>query len=187
VPGLVITTGIIAASKNPQLLLDAIELVRRKHHEVKLVFVGDGRLDDFVTNSQVLGRLRRAGAVEQTGYVEEAAYLGYLRSASVVVQLRATTNGESSASVMDAISTGAPVICDQRSLLGVPVGAVHCLDEESPAALAALIDKVLSMPVDGEQSWISDGANSRSRELATIAESTLLAALRQPIHWLHNS
>jgi glycosyltransferase involved in cell wall biosynthesis len=174
IPGLIVSTGFIAASKNPQLLVDAVALLRQTVPNVKLVFVGEGRLDDFVTSSQNVALLRKQGVLVESGYVDERQYWEYLQTAKVVVQLRASTNGETSASISDAIAAGCEIIGDSRSLYGAPEGATRRLVSETVSGLAQLLAEVLAGQ-SAERPWIADPQNALSVSPATIANATLIA------------
>ena len=98
-PGLVCTFGLVNGVKQPELMVSAFALVHRKDSTTRLAFVGpiDPALRERYHSLAV--HLGVAGAVTFTGTVDDDEYESWLDRASVAVQLRAGSNGETSAAV----------------------------------------------------------------------------------------
>jgi len=110
VPGLVCTFGLVDEVKQPELLLAAFALVHRADAATRLAYVGpiDPALAERY-HALAVG-LGVAGAVTFTGAVDDDEYESWLTRASVAVQLRATTNGETSAAVADSLTHGVATV-----------------------------------------------------------------------------
>ena len=141
---LVVSFGGISELKQTTLLVEAFALIQAR--DVRLVFVGavndDVRrtVDDAATRAGVRGR------VEVTGTVDADEYRSWLSRAWVAVQLRATTNGESSGAAGDCFAAGVPTIVTAiGAAREIPQGAaVGVPADVSPPALATAIDALLS-------------------------------------------
>ena len=154
----IVSIGAIADSKDPRRLIEAVAAIRKRGINATLIFAGSGTLDATNARStKSLNMLRTDGAVEEIGQCSEAKLWKLLQSASCVVQLRLTTNGESSAAVCDAISAGASVIADPWSVLGLPDGLAHVLHGTTVDELAeALATHLTATPKETQQPlWIS--------------------------------
>lgn len=106
----VTTFGMVDPIKQPFLLIDAFALVRQVHPTARLRFVGDV---DTELDTKLRSAIERAGvvdAVELLGHVSDQTYEQAIAETTVAVQLRAFTNGESSAAVADLIGAGVPVV-----------------------------------------------------------------------------
>jgi len=106
----VVSVGIVSPTKGAELLVDAAAALRRLRPGARLTFVGgitDGYRDELLARADAAGA---GGAVAFTGHVSDAHYADALARATCAVQLRAFTNGESSAAVMDALSAGLPTV-----------------------------------------------------------------------------
>ncbi len=139
-PHLVGTFGIVAPIKAPDLIIEAIAL----DPELRLVLVGLVG-DEYRAELEALAaRLGCADRVSFTGEVSDEEYDEWLRKVGVLVQLRRTSNGESSAAVNDAVATGTPVVLTALGAaaelpddIGVQVGT-----DVEPSRLAAAIASV---------------------------------------------
>jgi glycosyltransferase involved in cell wall biosynthesis len=109
---IVCTFGMLGRTKLNAELLDAFlasPLATDPH--CKLVFVGEN--DPGLYGGELL---RKAGAsaakdrVRITGFVDAATYADYLAAADCAVQLRTSTRGETSASVLDCLLYALPTI-----------------------------------------------------------------------------
>ncbi len=83
-------------------------------------------------------RLGVAGAVTFTGTVDDDGYESWLARASVAVQLRSGTNGETSAAVADSLTHGVTTVVTD-------IGAAHQLP-----------DFVAKVPVDATPAVLAD-------------------------------
>ena len=141
----IVSVGIVSPTKCPEVLVDALAVVRRSHPEATLTFVGGGPsevLADIAARAEAAGV---ADAVTCTGHVDDATFAEHLVGAAVAVQLRSFTNGESSAAVMDALAAGVPTIVTALgAMTELPSGAVVQVPagvgaEELAAELADLL------------------------------------------------
>jgi glycosyltransferase involved in cell wall biosynthesis len=95
-------------------------IVRRQHRDARLVFVGPTATTDI------------AGA-EFTGAVDADVYRDWLNRASVAVQLRVSTNGESSGAVGDCLTAGVPTIV-------TAIGPARDLPDDAVVKVGADVD-----------------------------------------------
>ena len=98
--------------------------------------------------------------VEVTGEVGDEEYAGWLERATVAVQLRAASNGESSGAVGNCLSSGVPtVVTDIGAARGLPDGCVEKVSAAiTPVDLAGRI-----------QALLADGGRRRRLGLAGLA------------------
>lgn len=102
--------GIVDPVKEPFRLLEAFRAVRDRWSDARLRFVGpvaDTLADELRRRAAALGL---GDALELTGPVPAPAYAAALETATVAVQLRATSNGEASAAVGDCLAAGLPTV-----------------------------------------------------------------------------
>jgi glycosyltransferase involved in cell wall biosynthesis len=146
-PGLVCTFGLVNAVKQPELLLAAFALVHRSDETTELAFVGpvDPALRERYHALAV--RLGVAEAVVFTGAVDDEEYERWLRRASVAVQLRAGTNGETSGAVADCLSHGvATVVTDTGPAGQLPEFVAKVPPDATPVAVADVVAGLLQHP-----------------------------------------
>jgi glycosyltransferase involved in cell wall biosynthesis len=144
-PHLIVSVGVVADSKDPSRLIEAVSLLRKRGLPVRLVFAGPGTLSaTAASNLSALAELRQAGALSEVGFCEEDVYWDLLRTAAAVVQLRVLSNGETSAAVGDAIAAGAPLVADRLAMRGFDSRAARLVDTTDPTALADAIAAVLT-------------------------------------------
>lgn len=133
--------GNLNASKRVPQLLEAFASLRRRHRDARLLLVGAVaprfRLDD---------RLERLGladsdAVHREDYVSEHRLWSLMASCDVCVSLRWPTMGETSGSVLRALSLGRPLVVSD-------VGWFSELPD----------DVALKVPVDGHEVELLTGA-----------------------------
>ena len=133
--------GMVAPVKAPELLISALASIAG----ATLTFVGPvgegyrAVLEDHAMATGVRDR------VTFTGRVSTAEYAQWLRVATVALQLRHETNGESSAAVLDCLAAGLPVVTNLPAAAELPPGTVHLVpwDVDSVAlasSITALID-----------------------------------------------
>lgn len=149
--------GILSAGKLPERIVDALAILR---HEtpVQLVFVGKvdagfdlGALKDYIQWAGV------GDLVTLTGELDPATYRSWLRRARCAVQLRAMSEGESSAAVADCLGSGIPVVTNISACAEMPAGTVEMVPRDvSGALLAEHIRRVLVDP-DVEAGLVSSG------------------------------
>ncbi|MGH9086228.1 MAG: glycosyltransferase [Acidimicrobiales bacterium] len=162
---LVVSLGIVDDVKRPSDLLAAVAQVPG----VRLRFVGEcapaleSRLRD---EARALGCGSR---LEVTGWLPRGAYARAAAEGWVAVQLRRTTNGESSGAVADAIGLGLPVVTTIPSALELPAHAVTCLPVEAPVGeIAGALRSLLAGDIGS--TWQAVGASARDWAAADVAE-----------------
>jgi glycosyltransferase involved in cell wall biosynthesis len=105
------TFGLIAPVKQVAKVLEAFALLAEREPDLRLAIVGPpvGEEERLRYGLQA-ERLGIGERVEITGELPEADFRSRLAGTTVAVQLRATSNGESPASVADCLAAGVPTI-----------------------------------------------------------------------------
>ena len=164
--------GHLNASKRIPQLLEAFAAVRRRHPNAKLLLVGSAspRFD--------AKRLTGDG-VERIDYVDERRLWSLMAACDACISLRAPTMGETSGSVIRALSLGRPLVVSELGwfaelpdevALKVPV------DEDEVPALAASLELLASS--EATQLAMSDAAREyvrREHDLGRVAEEYVAA------------
>jgi glycosyltransferase involved in cell wall biosynthesis len=135
--------GLITESKAPERVIAAFAGLP---HEMQgeLGFTGyvdselRGKLKKLARDYQMRGRLRFHGRAD------DSKWKRILSETTCAVQLRARSNGESSAAVNDCLAMGVPVITNIEACRELPEGTVVCLPSDPSVtdvrdALAALL------------------------------------------------
>ena len=159
--------GHLNASKRIPQLLEAFALVRERHPKSKLVLVGPSspRFD--------AGRLVGEG-VERIGYVAEGRLWSLMAACDACVALRAPTMGETSGSVIRALSLGRPLVVSDLgwfSELPAEVALKVPVDEDEVPSLATALELLASS--EATQLAMSDAARAYAEEeldLGGVAE-----------------
>jgi glycosyltransferase involved in cell wall biosynthesis len=137
----VVAFGIVSMAKRPDLLVDAAARAG-----CRLAFVGP--CPDFL--AQVIAdRARVRDSVERvevTGAVDEALWQQWLARATVAVQLREGTSGESSAAVLEALAAGVPVLTNLATAAEYPEGTVAHVASADPEVVASRLADLLGRP-----------------------------------------
>jgi glycosyltransferase involved in cell wall biosynthesis len=152
--------GVVNPTKATGALLDAFAAVLEARPDARLRLVGLGSPEDLAAVTAHAGRLGIAGAVTATGQVDDAGWDRHLSEAMVAVQLRASTNGEFSGAIAEALAAGIPTIVTALgSAAELPDdAAVKLPPGATPEALAAEILGLLSDP--GRRKGLSEGARA---------------------------
>lgn len=173
---LVVSFGVLNRLKQGPLLVEAFAAAAPR--SARLAFVGPAGDTDA---DEVLAAARTADVadrVEVVGAVDDQRYQEWLARAWVAVQLRAATNGESSAAVGDCLAAGLPTIVTgigpNRAL---PADAVVAVPADVTAdALAAELRPLLADP--RRRTALSTAARRHaSTATFTAAAEALVAAL----------
>ncbi len=177
-PWLVGHFGIVDPVKYPALLISAF--AQRKQADADLVFVGPVESALRAELEQLAASLGVADRVTFTGQVSADAYQKWLGSVDLAVQLRAVSNGESSAAVNDAVAAGVPVITNMPCVEQWPREAV-CRLSVTPTAdeLHAEMERMLLPEMLSAQS-AAGLALARENTADTVA-LRLLDAVGVPI------
>jgi glycosyltransferase involved in cell wall biosynthesis len=160
--------GHLNASKRIPQLVEAFELVRRRHPNAKLLLVGPASpgfdVDRFVTDG-----------VECLGYVDEERLWSLMAACDACISLRAPTMGETSGSAIRALSLGRPlVVSDVGWFAELPDDVALKIppDDDEVAALATALELLASSEVT--QRAMSDAAGAyvrREHDVDRVAES----------------
>lgn len=142
-PGLLACFGMVAPVKGPELLISA--LASLPGATLALVGpVGDGYREHLERHAASLGVADR---VVMTGRVDDDGYRSWLARATLALQLRLATNGESSAAVVDCLAAGLPTVTNVAAAAELPAGTVDLLPFDVDAAgLAAHARSLLDSP-----------------------------------------
>src|SRR3954454_10561255 len=158
--------GHLNASKRIPHLLEAFALVRRRHPQAKLLLVGSAS-PRFDTKRLV------GDGVERIDYVDEQRLWSLMAACDACVALRAPTMGETSGSVIRALSLGRPLVVSELGwfaelpddvALKVPV------DHDEVPALAAALELLAAS--EATQRSMSDAAReyvAREHDLEHVA------------------
>lgn len=123
--------GVLNPSKQGPLIVAAVAALARD--DVRLVFVGPAGDDDAASVIAAAQREGLTGQIEVTGHVDRAEYRRRLAEATIAVQLRASTNGESSAAIGDCLTSGLPTIVTD-------IGANRALPRDAVLPVAVDVD-----------------------------------------------
>jgi glycosyltransferase involved in cell wall biosynthesis len=168
-----VSLGMVSPLKGAEPLVAALASLRSSGVDATLVFVGpidDGYRAHLERHAEAVGA---AGHVDVTGHVSEDEYRGWLARATAAVQLRVSTNGESSAAVTDALAAGLPVVTNVHAATELPAGTVALVPSDvDPAALAAELRSVL---VPDRLAALADAGHAfaRSWGFADVADRLL--------------
>jgi len=167
--------GVVNPTKATGALLDAFAIVLEHRPDAHLRLVGPGSPEDLAALRALAGRLGIAGAVTTTGRVDDAAWDRHLSETMVAVQLRASTNGEFSGAIAEALAAGIPTIVSALgSAAELPDDAAVKLPTGATAeGLAAEILGLLGDP--GRRKGMSEGARAYAATLSfeSVAEELL--------------
>ncbi len=147
--GSVITTfGHVDGVKRPEVLIEALRLVRANHRDAILRFVGQADKYQTAKLEKLIEAAGLVGAVEITGHVSDEEYAEALVQTTIALQLRAFTNGESSAAVADLLGSGVPVVVsDIGAMSELPIGVVEFVGSHATAPdIASTISQLLDDP-----------------------------------------
>jgi glycosyltransferase involved in cell wall biosynthesis len=146
---LIVTIGIAAEVKKTETFVGSIPTVLESLPNARFVIVGgfappefQERIEDLAMSLGVSDRL------SITGHVERGEYETWLRRATCAVQLRATSNGETSAAVGDCLRHGIPTIVTEIGpAREYPPGTVIPIAlEASPRQLGEMIVRIAQNP-----------------------------------------
>jgi glycosyltransferase involved in cell wall biosynthesis len=173
---LVVSFGIVDPSKLPHALVEAVASVSAER-ELDLAFVGpvsDALAEELAALAAGLGMGER---VRVTGHVERSTYLGFLGTATVAVQPRASFAGEASGAVGDCLAAGVATIVSDVGWMGdLPDDTVLKVDTSTGAAggLAAALRSLLDDP-DRRSSMAERAAGFAAAQTFSRAAAALVA------------
>jgi glycosyltransferase involved in cell wall biosynthesis len=142
---LVATLGIVGPAKQPDRLLAAFAVLGRRETRAELVFAGPIEDAEAERLKGVAGGLGVSDRVRFTGELAEEELYGWMTRASVAVQLRAASNGETSATVTHCLAARVPVIVTAiGSAKELPDDCAMKIERDvAPAELADVIEGLL--------------------------------------------
>jgi len=164
--------GHLNASKRIPQLIEAFAAVRARHPNAKLLLVGSAspRFD----TKHLVGE-----GVERIDYVDERRLWSLMAACDACISLRAPTMGETSGSVVRALSLGRPlVVSDLGWFAELPddVALKVPVDDDEVPALAAALELLASS--EATQLAMSDAARAyahREHDLGHVAEQYVAA------------
>ena len=166
-PPWVVTLGIADATKGSDTVAAAMALLHERR-DVRTAMVGLGGERFVLEGSPTV----------VTGRVDDDEFRAWLRRADLLVQLRRTTNGESSGVVAHAMAHGVPmVLSDFGAMAEVPSSvAVHVPVDVTPDRLADAIAELLDDP--GRRATMAEaGREIASRETPAAQARRIVDAL----------
>jgi phosphatidylinositol alpha-mannosyltransferase len=136
-PPRVVSAGIADVTKLTDVYVDAMRALRAQR-DVRVALVGLGG-EAFAVDGE---------GITVTGQVSDGEFDEWLRRASVLVQLRGTTNGESSGVAAHAMARGVPLVASGFGAMAeLPPGAVSFVPRDvSPDDLAGAVSELLDDP-----------------------------------------
>jgi glycosyltransferase involved in cell wall biosynthesis len=158
--------GVVNPTKATGALLDAFAIVAHARPDARLRLVGPGSPEDLAGVRSRAGELGIAAAVTVTGRVDDAGWDRHLSETMVAVQLRASTNGEFSGAVAEALAAGIPTIVSALgSAAELPDDAVVKIP--TAAALADLAAEIVALLDDApRRKVLSEGARAYAATLS---------------------
>jgi len=155
----VVSFGIVSTVKGTHRLLDAFALVHAERPDSRLTFAGGGEPSELAELRDRIDALNLRDAVTVTGYLDDVAWATLFREATLAVQLRETTNGETSGTIVECLAAGLPVI---GTAMGWP--------RELPAEMIELVPLDVTSPAlaDAIARALDDPDGCRTRALAGL-------------------
>jgi len=171
--GLVVSFGVLSPVKGSETLVDALAQLDPAVRVAMVGHVDDGYRDQLLARARLLGVEDR---LTLTGSVDRAEYLEWLGRAAVAVQLRLTSNGESSAALAEALASGVPtVVSDFGTFRDLPDDLVVKIPVRSgPGEVAAAIRQVLGSAE--ERSRLADRGRTHAAAFSYASAARELVA-----------
>jgi glycosyltransferase involved in cell wall biosynthesis len=147
--GVVGTFGLVSPAKQTEKLLEAWTFVTAELPAARLAIVGsEAEPGASASLGRVAERLELGDKVVQTGDVDEPVFQDWITRATIAVQLRAASNGESSAVVAQTLAAGLPtIVTDIGASRELPDSAVVKVHRDiTPRRLADEIIGLLREP-----------------------------------------
>lgn len=124
-PPVIGSFGVVAPSKQPQILISALPTVHQRVPGARIRFVGPIEEHMQAELGAIAERFGVASFVDFVGPLEKADFDEAQQDCTIAVQLRAFSNGESSAAVSELMARGIPVVVtDLGSMAELPDDAV---------------------------------------------------------------
>jgi glycosyltransferase involved in cell wall biosynthesis len=105
------TFGLVAPVKQPSKLVEAFAIVAKRYPSATLAIVGPAvAADEPDRMSALASRLGITDRIRITGDLAPEEFRAWLARTTVAVQLRAASNGETSAAIADCYAAGIPTV-----------------------------------------------------------------------------
>jgi glycosyltransferase involved in cell wall biosynthesis len=146
--------GLLGPNKaNYRLLRSWLDSQLVAHSNARLIFVGENEKGTYgQALEDAISKIHVRGSIKITGWVSDDTYRLYLDAADVSVQLRSLSRGETSASVLECMLSGLPVIVNANgSMAELNPNAVWMLqDEFTDGDLTSALEALWSDPKQRE-------------------------------------
>ena len=107
----IVSLGVVAEVKQTAKVVEAFARLASAHPAARLAIVGPAASEAEARRCRELARLFGVeDRIEITGDVDDDEFRSRLEAASLAVQLRAHSNGESQATIADCFAAGVPTI-----------------------------------------------------------------------------
>jgi glycosyltransferase involved in cell wall biosynthesis len=172
----VVSMGGINKFKGILEIIDAISsLDNSLKNNLCMVFVGDkGDPDYFSTIEKSVKAHNLQNIIQFTHRVNSDEYFNYLSSADIAIQLRLNSMGETSASVLDCMNVGIPVIVNNHGSVGdLPSDVVYKISENF--SVQELADSIIKLIND--YSMRKNLSLKSTNYVAEVLSPTLISAL----------
>jgi glycosyltransferase involved in cell wall biosynthesis len=138
--------GLVTAEKRLDLALEAFSQLRREIPDSHFLIVGD--VHKAVDLPELIGRFSLEEAVTCLGFVEDLhAFVDWIATADIIINLRYPTVGESSATALRAMAAGKPVIVFDLGWYGeLPDSAVVKVRPLDNEGLLAAMQQLAQQP-----------------------------------------
>jgi glycosyltransferase involved in cell wall biosynthesis len=139
------TFGIVGPTKQPDVVLEAFARLAEREPEAELAFVGPVEHSEARRLAERAESLGVGERVRLTGELAEDQFHASIARASVAVQLRSASNGETSAAVTLCLAAGVPTVVSAiGSARELPDDCVVKVDPDAgPDAVAGAIGTLL--------------------------------------------
>ena len=179
-PPLVATFGLVGPPKQVEKIVEAFpHVLHRADATLAIVGPHTGANQRRELERQA-EKLQIAQRVEQTGYVEEDELLTWLARTTLAVQLRGTSNGETSAAVAKCLAAGVPtIVTNIGSAAELSDDAVVKVDRDvTPDELGFLIAELISDPKRRAEMRAASMRWARSRSYDRLARTLYAEVVR---------
>jgi glycosyltransferase involved in cell wall biosynthesis len=102
--------GFVNINKRLEVVIEVFKDIASLYPKAKLLIAGDMEAGYKRSLTDLVKKYGIYGNVAMTGYADEEAYKRYIACADIVVNLRYPTMGETSATLLDAMALGKPVV-----------------------------------------------------------------------------
>jgi glycosyltransferase involved in cell wall biosynthesis len=167
---LVVALGMVSMAKRPDALVDAVAQAG-----CRLAFVGPC---PPILVQVVTERARTRGIedrVHVVGEVDGPGWQEWLDRASLAVQLRGSSSGETSAAILEALACGVPVLTNMGSAAEYPDGTVAHVASLEGGVLGARIEALMSSPGDLHDLSEAGQAFAAAHPFDRLAEALIAA------------